>query len=93
MEWSAGKFSPDQIFCCVHLAAGAFQYSSVDGKPSGNVTSHEVGAMSANECARRILAAAARRKRDVMSPRLRLGLVLAPILPGLIDKIAAAQYA
>ncbi|MFN2121325.1 MAG: SDR family oxidoreductase, partial [Anaerolineales bacterium] len=64
-----------------------------DGRLQGKVVSHEVGAMSADECARRILHAAARRKRDVMSPRLRLGLVLAPILPGLLDKIAAAQYA
>jgi hypothetical protein len=64
-----------------------------DGKPRGEVMSHEIGAMSANDCAQRILRAAARRKRDVMSPRLRLGLVLAPILPGLLDRIAAAQYA
>jgi short-subunit dehydrogenase len=64
-----------------------------DGRPQGKVVSHEVGAMSADECARRILRAAARRKRDVMSPRLRLGLVLAPILPRLLDRIAAAQYA
>jgi len=64
-----------------------------DGKPQGKVASHEVGAMSADKCARQILRAAAYRKRDVMSPRLRLGLVLAPILPRLLDKIAAAQYA
>jgi short-subunit dehydrogenase len=64
-----------------------------NGKPYGKVASHETGAMSAGECARRILEAAARRKRDVMSPRLRLGLVLAPLLPRLLDRIAAAQYA
>jgi short-subunit dehydrogenase len=64
-----------------------------DGQPYGKVVSHESGAMRADECARRILKGAARRQRDVMSPRLRLGLVLAPILPRLLDKIAAAQYA
>jgi short-subunit dehydrogenase len=64
-----------------------------NGQPYGKVVSHEVGAMSPEKCARQILKAAAHRKRDVMSPRLRLGLVLAPIFPGLLDRIAAAQYA
>jgi short-subunit dehydrogenase len=65
----------------------------INGEPYGRVVSHEIGAMRADECARRILKAATRRKRDVMSLRLRLGLVLAPVVPGLLDRIAAAQYA
>lgn len=64
-----------------------------DGTPLGEIVSHEMGAMSAEECARRILNGAAARKRDGMSARLRLGIMLAPILPHLIDAIAAREYA
>jgi short-subunit dehydrogenase len=64
-----------------------------DGTPIGEVTRHEKGAMKAEECARLILRGARGRKREVMSARLRFGVVLAPIWPWLIDKIAEWQYA
>jgi short-subunit dehydrogenase len=63
------------------------------GKPLGVVVSHEKGAMSAATCARKILESAADRRRDVMSWRVRLGAIVGPILPGLIDKVAAQEYA
>lgn len=47
-------------------------------------------AMSASDCARRILVAAARRHREVvMTPKGRLGLWLKLVAPGLVDRIAA----
>jgi short-subunit dehydrogenase len=64
-----------------------------DGKPAGEVSAHEIGAMSPEVCARLILRAAARRRREVISAKLRLGLLMAPIAPGLIDGIAARAYA
>jgi short-subunit dehydrogenase len=63
-----------------------------DGRPYGLVNAHERGAMSAEKCAKLILRAVAARKREAMSLKNRLGRVLAPILPGLVDKIAAESF-
>jgi short-subunit dehydrogenase len=60
-----------------------------DGKPLGASPMQEDKIMSAEECARRIAAAMARRKRLlVMSLRGRLGRVVRIFAPGLIDRIA-----
>lgn len=63
-----------------------------DGTATGQVSTHEKGAMSPDACARQILEAAARRNRDAMSMRLRLGLLLAQIAPRVIDRIATRAY-
>lgn len=60
-----------------------------DGRPVGKSHVHEDKAMTAAECARQIVAGAARRKRElVMSARGRMGMWLKLIAPGLIDRIA-----
>ena len=61
-----------------------------DGEPIGESPVREGEIMSAEECARRILRGAARRKRElIMSARGRLGMWLKLVAPGLIDRIAA----
>jgi hypothetical protein len=44
-------------------------------------------------CARFILKAATKRRREAMSPRRKLGLFFAPIFPGFVDKIAVRVFA
>lgn len=63
-----------------------------NGKPAGEVSAHEKGAMSPEVCARLIIRAAAERRREVMSAKLRFGLLMAPIVPRLVDGIAARAY-
>jgi short-subunit dehydrogenase len=63
-----------------------------DGTMLGEAVAQEKGAMSAEESARRILKAAAGRKREVMSARLRLGVIMSPIWPWLIDRVGEWQY-
>jgi len=60
-----------------------------DGRPIGESPVAEGKVMSAEECARRILRGAARRKRElIMSARGKVGLWLKVIAPGLVDRIA-----
>jgi NAD(P)-dependent dehydrogenase (short-subunit alcohol dehydrogenase family) len=60
-----------------------------DGAPLGTSPVQEARVMTAETCARLILAGAAERKRElIMSARGRLGLWLKLIAPGLIDRIA-----
>lgn len=62
-----------------------------DGKPlgRGNSPVREREVMTAEECARQIVAAAAGRKRDlVMTLRGRLGAKLKLVAPGMVDRIA-----
>lgn len=60
-----------------------------DGRPLGESPVEEGRVMTAEECARRIIAGAARRKRElVMSTRGKLGLWLKLFAPGLVDRIA-----
>ena len=64
-----------------------------DGRPVGNIVAHEQGAMLPEACARLILKAAAKRRREAMSPRHKLGLLFAPIFPGFVDEIAVRAFA
>lgn len=60
-----------------------------DGKPLGKSPVEEGKVMTAETCARLILAAAARRRREVvMGLRGKVGLWLKLIAPGVIDRIA-----
>ena len=60
-----------------------------DGKPLGESPVQEGKVMTADVAARQILAAAAKRKRElIMSRRGRLGLWLRLFAPGLIDRMA-----
>jgi len=62
-----------------------------DGKPRGKSGLDEQDAMPVTECARIIVDAMARRKRDeVMTARARVGLWLKLIAPGFVDKMARA---
>jgi len=65
-----------------------------DGKPIGTSPVREAEVMTAEECARRILRGAARRRRElILSTRGKLGLWLKLIAPGLIDRIARRAIA
>jgi short-subunit dehydrogenase len=64
-----------------------------DGDPYGKIISHEQGAMSPEVCAKHILKTVAGRQREGMPPRLKLGSILNPILPGLVDKIVLKAFA
>ena len=60
-----------------------------DGKPLGKSTAREGEMMTAEECARIIIKALARRKREeVMTARGKLGLWGKLIAPGLVDRMA-----
>jgi NAD(P)-dependent dehydrogenase (short-subunit alcohol dehydrogenase family) len=60
-----------------------------DGKPLGHSPVQEARVMPTDVCARLILEAAAKRKRELlMSPRSRVGVWLKLIAPGLVDRIA-----
>jgi short-subunit dehydrogenase len=60
-----------------------------DGAPLGTSPAQESRAMSADECARQILAAADRRRRElVMTARGRVARWIKMFAPGLVDKIA-----
>lgn len=65
-----------------------------DGKALGTSPVHESRVMTAETCARRILAGAAGRKRElILSGRGKLGLWLKLLAPGLIDRIARKAIA
>lgn len=60
-----------------------------DGRPIGDSPVHEGEIMTAEECARQIIVAVARRRREiVMSTRGKIGLWLKLLAPGLIDRVA-----
>jgi short-subunit dehydrogenase len=64
-------------------AAGA------DGKPLGQSLVHESEVMTAETCARIIISAAAKRKREeVMTLRGKLGQWIKLIAPGMVDRVA-----
>jgi short-subunit dehydrogenase len=59
-----------------------------DGKPVGKSTGHEKGAMAADACARLILEAIAKRKREVVMTLLgKVGLWLKLIAPGVVEQV------
>lgn len=62
---------------------------AANGKPRGKIVAQEQGAMSPEVCARQILAASARRSRDTFSGRQKLGLIIAPTFPNVMDRISA----
>lgn len=65
-----------------------------DGEPLGESPVREGEVMTAEVCARKILAGAVARKRElIMSGRGKLGMWLKLIAPGLIDRIAARAIA
>ena len=65
-----------------------------DGRPLGESPVRESEVMSAEECARLIVRAAAARQREViMTARGRVGLWLKLVAPGLVDRIAARAIA
>jgi len=65
-----------------------------DGEPVGKSPVKEDKVMSAEECARRILAGAAKRRRElIMSPRGKVGLYLKMFAPGWVDAIARRAIA
>jgi short-subunit dehydrogenase len=65
-----------------------------DGKPLGKSPVQEGEVMTAEECARIILVAAAQRKRDVIiGLRGKLGLWLKLLAPELVDRIARRAIA
>ncbi len=60
-----------------------------DGNVLGERPVHDTEVMPVNECARIIIEAAARRDRErLMSLNARLGLIIKPIAPKLVDKMA-----
>jgi short-subunit dehydrogenase len=60
-----------------------------DGKPLGASPVRESEVMAADTCARLILEAAARRRRElVMTRRGKIGMWLKVVAPGLVDRIA-----
>ncbi len=73
------------------VATGVRRHAyGADGAPLGESPVREADVMSAEECARLTLEAAARRKRElVMTTRGKLGLWAKLIAPGLVDRIAA----
>jgi short-subunit dehydrogenase len=60
-----------------------------DGKPAGHVPPYGKHTMSSEACARIIIDAAAKRKRDViMTTRGKIGQWARLVVPGLVDRIA-----
>lgn len=59
-----------------------------DGTLRGKISKYEIGAMPVDTCARIIIRAIARRKREIlMTNEGRLGFWLRPFLPGVVDRV------
>jgi NAD(P)-dependent dehydrogenase (short-subunit alcohol dehydrogenase family) len=81
--------APDFVLTQTHRRA-----IGPDGKPLGTSPMQEDRIMTAERCAALIVEAARRRRRLCLtSARTRLGLLLKPFLPGLLDTIAADAIA
>lgn len=85
---SVTSFYPDWVATGISARA-----PGPDGRPLGRTISHERGAMSPEACARLILKATAKRSREAMSARHRVGLIFAPFFPGLVDRISSRAFA
>ncbi|HSD84344.1 MAG TPA: short chain dehydrogenase, partial [Anaerolineae bacterium] len=60
----------------------------IDGTPTGEISAHEKNAMPVETCARLIIRAAEKRKREVVMTVLsKLGLWLKLIVPGVVDQV------
>jgi short-subunit dehydrogenase len=63
-----------------------------DGQPTGKISNHEKGAMSSETCAKIIVKAVAKRKREVvMSFEGKAGIWLRLIAPKIVDKILISK--
>jgi short-subunit dehydrogenase len=61
---------------------------SIDGSPTGEISVHEKNAMPVDTCARMIIQAVGKRKREVVMTFLgKLGLWLRLIAPGFVDQV------
>jgi short-subunit dehydrogenase len=65
---------------------------TADGSAAGNIVSHEKNSMAAENCALKILTAAAKRRREVIDFKLKMGSATAPFLPRAIDKICIDTF-
>ncbi|MGH6693356.1 MAG: SDR family NAD(P)-dependent oxidoreductase, partial [Gammaproteobacteria bacterium] len=82
---SVTVIAPDFVVSEIHQRSLA-----ADGTPVGQVTIQHSKAMPTDECARIIVDATAKRKRMVItSLRGKLGRLIRPLVPGLINRIAA----
>lgn len=64
-----------------------------NGKPAGILDSHEKGALQADLCAKAIIKAVERRKRDLfMSPAQKIGNFLRPLFPNMVDQISRGFF-
>ena len=64
-----------------------------DGKPAGKTSKHESGAMAAETCARLIVRAAAKRKREVViTLQGKMGLWLKLIAPRVVDQTSRKNF-
>lgn len=64
-----------------------------NGKPAGMMDPHEKGALPADLCAKAIIKAIEKRKRDLfMSPAQKIGNVLRPIFPNMVDQISRGFF-
>jgi short-subunit dehydrogenase len=63
-----------------------------DGSMAGDIVPHEKNAMTASDCAQKILTAAAKRRREVIALKLKMGAATAPFFPGTIDKVCIETF-
>jgi short-subunit dehydrogenase len=64
-----------------------------DGKSDDKINPRENGAINADECAKIIVKAVGKRKRELfLSGRQKVGYFLRPIFPGLVDHIAGSIF-
>jgi hypothetical protein len=64
----------------------------MDGVPTGELSRHEINAMSAETCARLTIKTIEKRKQQVMMDFLaKLGLWIRLVTPGLVDRIVSSK--
>jgi short-subunit dehydrogenase len=63
-----------------------------NGKPRGKLAIQEQAGITPEKYARSVLKAAASRRRDTLPARYKLGLLLTPFLPNVIDNISSRGY-
>jgi short-subunit dehydrogenase len=63
-----------------------------DGEPTGKISDHEKGAMNVETCARIIIQATEKRKREVvMTLQGKIGLWMRLIAPGFVEQVARKE--
>lgn len=63
-----------------------------EGNPAGSIVSHEQGSMSVEKCVNDILIAADKRKRELIWPHGRMGMLLNLLSPTAIDQVAVKTF-